>query len=585
MPEAMLSTVFSPAEFLSVSANDQLPDDADGITNSSLDFFASSPYIENTTELLPPDVLRYLCESNDAVLNLSTVEFFANFTLEEDGWPTINWSTAVRIVFIGLLFVSSIIGNTIVVVVVFWSPNLKTSLNFYLVNLAIADLFITCICIWNHLVKNIFYNYPLGPIMCRIGSFVQASCLLGSVLTLSTLSLERVYAVLCPLRARHRHVPPLWKLAAVWMVSITAAAPLCALNEHREYEASCFPRFKERRCTYHHSPGAFNPTDGRCVRDTHTFIYVYHVLVTILMFFLPLLVMLCAYLLIVQRLWMLQSLGESPEVANSAHLSTKKKVVRLSCSVLLCFVACWAPLQSTILYAITAKPQSLSSPEFESTIFWVYMLAYSNSALNPILYAWFSKIFREEFRMMIGTRERRYHSSVTCRSCTRPDPPSKTSLALQSLSYSNSLRETRRFSQGDRNRVMIRYGSAYVPRTRRHYGGPTPLICERAVIQKQDFNVFPDDTSLRMEKPIIENNCPQTVPSTPIAWKEQSQRPFSRIDESAAQAPATEDTSEIMGRFENIPEMRAKCNSDLSSLAPIAVKANAVGEKDILPPT
>lgn len=41
-----------------------------------------------------------------------------------------------------------------------------------------------------------------------------------------------------------------------------------------------FPKFKERRCTYYHSPGTFNDTGGQCLRDTHTFIFFYHVLVS-----------------------------------------------------------------------------------------------------------------------------------------------------------------------------------------------------------------------------------------------------------------------------------------------------------------
>ncbi|XP_018010380.2 QRFP-like peptide receptor [Hyalella azteca] len=232
MAEVQLST---PRQFSSQTTSELFSVVPDAVADPSRGFL-SSPAPLNASEL-PIEVLRYLCESNDAVLNLSTVEYFANFTMDASTWSTTDWSTVIRITCIVLLFISSIIGNTIVVIVVFWSPNLKTSLNFYLVNLAIADLFITCVCIWNHLVKNIFYNYPLGPFMCRIGSFVQASCLLGSVLTLSTLSLERVYAVLRPLRA-HRHALPSWRLAGVWLVSVAAAAPLCALNEYREYVVS-----------------------------------------------------------------------------------------------------------------------------------------------------------------------------------------------------------------------------------------------------------------------------------------------------------------------------------------------------------
>ena len=46
------------------------------------------------------DVLRYLCESDDAVLNLTTVEYFANVSMS-DMWPEMDLHTAAKIFFIG----------------------------------------------------------------------------------------------------------------------------------------------------------------------------------------------------------------------------------------------------------------------------------------------------------------------------------------------------------------------------------------------------------------------------------------------------------------------------------------------------
>uniref|UniRef100_A0A915LRX7 G-protein coupled receptors family 1 profile domain-containing protein n=1 Tax=Meloidogyne javanica TaxID=6303 RepID=A0A915LRX7_MELJA len=82
-------------------------------------------------------------------------------------------------------------------------------------------------------------------------------------------------------------------------------------------------------------------------------------------------------------------------------LRTELRVARTIAVVVGCFTCCWLPF--TIIYAFQFCPIGKCIPEWLFTLaFW---LGYSNSALNPILYAAFSRDFRNAFCRLL-TRDR-----------------------------------------------------------------------------------------------------------------------------------------------------------------------------------
>ena len=80
----------------------------------------------------------------------------------------------------------------------------------------------------------------------------------------------------------------------------------------------------------------------------------------------------------------------------------KKRVTRMVCIVVVIFAVCWCPIQLVLVL------KSLSL--FEITHFTVmiqitsHVLAYTNSCINPILYAFLSDNFRKAFRKIVYCR-------------------------------------------------------------------------------------------------------------------------------------------------------------------------------------
>ncbi|KAH8033563.1 hypothetical protein HPB51_013893 [Rhipicephalus microplus] len=89
-----------------------------------------------------------------------------------------TWSEYVKIgAYLATIAVAAV-GNTCVILTVALNRSLRTTINCYLTNLAVADAIISMFCMWVYLVKNLSDWYVLGAFMCRIEGFAQSKYIL-----------------------------------------------------------------------------------------------------------------------------------------------------------------------------------------------------------------------------------------------------------------------------------------------------------------------------------------------------------------------------------------------------------------------
>ncbi|XP_013789283.1 allatostatin-A receptor-like, partial [Limulus polyphemus] len=115
-------------------------------------------------------------------------------------------------------------------------------------------------------------------------------------------------------------------------------------------------------------------------------------------FFLPVAIMATAYSLIIWKLWISELPGERNLVNITVQHRSKKKVVKLVAVVLIVFVCCWTPFQVIILYSQFGHSSSLTGELptwFPVVTYFATYFAFSNSALNPIIYGGFCNNFRQ----------------------------------------------------------------------------------------------------------------------------------------------------------------------------------------------
>ncbi|XP_033127411.1 galanin receptor type 2-like [Anneissia japonica] len=181
-----------------------------------------------------------IISSNDLNLNWDYED-----VLKEDTWIIIfTWCIYT------MVFVTGCSGNILVMVSIHQCRQLKGAPAVLLANLAVAD-FLLCL-ILVPLQSYVYYTteFLLGPIVCRLGTFLNQLVIACSSFTLTLISVERLYVVKHPLKTRAMITPRRARIAivGVWLIAALCAAPNTYRQEHiyTDYRrAQCRPSFAQ----------------------------------------------------------------------------------------------------------------------------------------------------------------------------------------------------------------------------------------------------------------------------------------------------------------------------------------------------
>lgn len=94
--------------------------------------------------------------------------------LTEDAGPS-ELAGEVRIPLYSLIFVLSIIGNSLVIVTLVQNQRMRTVTNVFLLNLSVSDLLLSVFCMPFTLVPTLLKNYIFGATMCVLIRYLSGS--------------------------------------------------------------------------------------------------------------------------------------------------------------------------------------------------------------------------------------------------------------------------------------------------------------------------------------------------------------------------------------------------------------------------
>ena len=104
------------------------------------------------------------------------------------------WRIANVVLYV-VIFVTSAVGNGLVCFIIIRKRSMKSVVNYLILNLAMADLIFTCVCIPLDIpVQQMNYVWPYGGFMCKVIYLLQTQILFASVYTLFALSLTRYHS-------------------------------------------------------------------------------------------------------------------------------------------------------------------------------------------------------------------------------------------------------------------------------------------------------------------------------------------------------------------------------------------------------
>ncbi|KAG9474146.1 C-C chemokine receptor type 7 isoform X2 [Eleutherodactylus coqui] len=257
-------------------------------------------------------------------------------------------------------------GNGLVMLRYLYFKRLKTGTDYYMVNLAIADIVFLCtLPFWAVSIHN---NWIFGSEMCKVIFCLYKMSFISGMFLLMSVSIERYFAIVqAPSAHRHRSKTVLIsKLSSVciWVLAFTLSIPELI------------------------NSGVLPVDEGEMCNLISTNFYILNVTLKIIQmilgFLLPLIIMSLCYSMIVNTLL-------------RARNFEKYKAIKVILTIVIAFVVFQLPYNSVMLvktvYNVTVCTSSKNLDIAEDV---TYSLACLRCCLNPFLYAIIGVKFRND---------------------------------------------------------------------------------------------------------------------------------------------------------------------------------------------
>lgn len=281
----------------------------------------------------------------------------------------------------GIIVLVGLFGNTLVVIVIIANKQMRSTTNYLIFSLAMADLLFIVFCVPFTASDYILASWPFGSIWCQTVQYLTYVTAYASVYTLLLLSFDRFLAVVHPIAAMtiRTEANALYAICCCWVLILTSCIPLylCHGIKKQNYDGKVYIHCGFLDEDYNHM--------------------AFHIGFITTMYFVPLAVIVVLYLMILNRLWY----GVVPGGSRSAEsVRGKKRVTRMVVIVVVTFIVCWFPIQLVLLLKSLGLYQMTTLKIIMQIA--AQVLAYINSCVNPILYAFLSDPFRKAFRKVIS---------------------------------------------------------------------------------------------------------------------------------------------------------------------------------------
>lgn len=309
-----------------------------------------------------------------------------------------QWAQILRLALYVLIASLGVAGNVIVCLVITFQPQMHTIINYFVRNLAIADLGILLISFPFAIVKEQDpYHWPLGEFLCRC-VFPLSDLFFGvSVWSITLIAVDRHRAIVrgvLPKRSSTVFKSARWMVVCVWILSfLIISVPQYVVMDFFDYR----PDFNITDCTQRWP----NEEDGDEMRQ------VYFMSLTVFCYVLPLTIVVGTFHSISRKLrasnkfnrTIREDYGKIDEQRHRKRLRERQnsKAKKLLIPVVIAFAVTMLPLnvfRLVVLYWKEIAQQKYLWVYFNICVFFVIV----NSSINFFIYSLVSDEFRQGFK-------------------------------------------------------------------------------------------------------------------------------------------------------------------------------------------
>ncbi|CAO1418853.1 unnamed protein product [Diamesa serratosioi] len=322
----------------------------------------------------------------------STIANMTAMTLEPQADVDLIHNQCVQIVFSILyfiIFILGIFGNFLVCFVVVRQRTMQTVTNFFISNLAIADILLCLFCVPLTPIYTFLGRWIFGTFLCHLVALLQCCCVYLSTLTLTSIAIDRFFVIIYPFRPRMKVQTCLVILIVIWIFAFALTYPY---GHYMKISNEIFDNDEERTVCEEKWP-----TEG--VRK------IFGTVTSVLQFFLPFFIILICYLCIFCKLK--NNKRRLQKSKNAKKKNTCEKILRKKTStnqmlvlMVTIFGCCWLPLN--IINIMEDFNMKLNETKYYNFFFFAsHLIAMSSVVYNPFLYAWLNENFRKEFKQIL----------------------------------------------------------------------------------------------------------------------------------------------------------------------------------------
>ncbi|GFY71578.1 RYamide receptor [Trichonephila inaurata madagascariensis] len=125
----------------------------------------------------------------------------------------------------GTISLVAVVGNLCVLLIVAVSRRMRSVTNYFIANLAVADIVIGLFAIPFQFQAALLQKWVLPPFMCAFCPFIQVMSVNVSIFSLAAIALERYRAVMHPIKAKTAQGSAKWIIVFIWIFGALFGVP------------------------------------------------------------------------------------------------------------------------------------------------------------------------------------------------------------------------------------------------------------------------------------------------------------------------------------------------------------------------
>ena len=287
------------------------------------------------------------------------------------------------VVFLAVVVLFNIVGNSLVIYIITTERGPKTSTNYLLLSLAVADMIFGIFIFPEFIFLQVgVLEHPkgfLGDILCKTltGSGISWVAGESALMIVMTLIIERYFAVCRPHSFRQRFSPRKVKrvILCSWVFAIVSMTPLLV--------NSCF-----------------DPNLNICRLQNQRLEYIYGVVVA-MECIVSFIIVIVLSVKITLSLWCKQTVIQPTARREIEEAKRKKKVTISVLAVVVTFILCYTSAFLGLLVYLVAREGVAIMEGMEYTPVVSGVLVAINAALDPFLYSFQSPRFKKYIKKII----------------------------------------------------------------------------------------------------------------------------------------------------------------------------------------